>query len=294
MALYKLEVLVPHYREALFGGRDIKGIDVCIGQTGEKIGWVHSLLLDETRTIHYLVIDSGFWFPKKRILLPIAYCRINFDEHYVSTSIFEEKEQINSIPTYDNSAIVDPYYEKKVIAAYRALLRESIATVEESEDNSSDSSVLPKLPPSTARCSSEFTDVDVLSEQSSDDYVSLQLYTEKLVGEKHRIKSGEISIQKKIISDIDDVSVPVAKEKIVIEITTLSNASTRLIVSETPLQDGEVARLDIYQEVAVGDTQASVHQDINIRKEVEQSVVHFQDTVRRETLDIQTHKNSSA
>lgn len=71
MALYKLEVLVPHYREALFGGRDIKGIDVCIGQTGEKIGWVHSLLLDETRTIHYLVIDSGFWFPKKEYCSPL-------------------------------------------------------------------------------------------------------------------------------------------------------------------------------------------------------------------------------
>ena len=47
MALYKLDDLYPDYKDRFFEGNDIRGVDVYAGQTDEKIGTVHTLLLEK-------------------------------------------------------------------------------------------------------------------------------------------------------------------------------------------------------------------------------------------------------
>lgn len=297
MALYKLEVLVPHYRELFFGGKDIKGIEVYIDQTGEKMGSVDTLLLDETKSIRYLVVDIGFWFLGKKILLPAANCRVNAEKRRIDALSLMNKEQAELIPAYDDSATIDSHYENKVIAAYQALLSDPALTAKSSERLSAEHSLQSEIgaDPSTFGVGSSAVNQDTLSERMPPkDHHSLKLYAEKLVGRKRRQKTGEITVRKQIITDTDDISVPTAQEKIVIEITSLSNALTHLVVSDKSLQAGEVARLDIYQEIAETDRQMTVQQEVKIRKEVERHTAHLEDTVRKEELDIQSQENTSS
>lgn len=93
MALYKLEVLVPHYREVFFNGKDIKGIEVYIGQTSKKIGSVDTLLLDETKSIRYLVVDIGLWFLGKKILLPTAKRKVSTDTKKLEDAATKAQKQ---------------------------------------------------------------------------------------------------------------------------------------------------------------------------------------------------------
>lgn len=297
MALYKLEVLVPDYREVFFGGKDIKGIEVYINQTSEKMGSVDTLLLDETKSIRYIVVDIGFWFLGKKILLPAANCRVNAEKRCIDALGLTNKEQAELIPAYDGSATIDSHYENKVIAAYQELLSDPALTAKSSERLSAEHSSQSEIgsAPSTFSVGPSAVNQDTVSEQTPpEDHHSLKLYAEKLVGRKRRQKTGEITVRKQIITDTDDVSVPTVQEKIVIEITSLSNALTHLVVSEQSLQAGEVARLDIYQEIAETDRQMTVQQEVKIRKEVEHHTAHLEDTVRKEELDIQSQANASS
>ena len=67
MALYKIEEFYPNYREELFDGDDIKGLDVYAGKTRDKIGSIETALVDEEGRFRYFVIDTGFWIFGKKI-----------------------------------------------------------------------------------------------------------------------------------------------------------------------------------------------------------------------------------
>ena len=299
MPLYKLEVLVPHYREEFFNGKDIKGLGVYVDETNEKIGLVDTLLLDEAKTIRYLVVDVGFWFFGKKVLLPISYCRINAEKHRIEVLGVLRKEQAELLPAYNDSATVDPQYEDQVMATYQALVGAPPPAAKVAEGLATDhsgSQAKPLSVPSkpNSKQLSNPSSINALSENMADtEQHSLKLYAEKLVGGKHRHKTGEITVRKQIISEVDDVSVPTAKEKIVIEITTLSNASTYLAVQDTSLQPGGIIQMDIYQEIASVDRQATVQQEVTINKEVIYEQVRLEDTVRKEELDVKFQKNPS-
>jgi uncharacterized protein YrrD len=67
MTLYKIEEFYPNYREELFDGDDIKGLDVYAGKTREKIGSIETALVDEEGRFRYFVIDTGFWIFGKKV-----------------------------------------------------------------------------------------------------------------------------------------------------------------------------------------------------------------------------------
>ncbi|NJL78267.1 MAG: DUF2382 domain-containing protein [Richelia sp. RM2_1_2] len=121
---------------------------------------------------------------------------------------------------------------------------------------------------------------------------NVKLYEERLVADKERQKTGEVSVGKHVETETVRVAVPVEKERVVIERTTPTNERV-VSPGAADFSGREVARMDIYEESADIDKEAFVREEVRVRKEVERDTVEAQETIRREELDIDVDDNST-
>ncbi|MBW4576645.1 MAG: YsnF/AvaK domain-containing protein [Aphanothece sp. CMT-3BRIN-NPC111] len=120
----------------------------------------------------------------------------------------------------------------------------------------------------------------------------VKLYEERLVANKQRVKTGEVSIGKHVETQTAHVSVPVEKERIVVERITPTDAGTAVAPGTVNFGGGEVARMEVYEEKADISKQAVVREEVNVRKEVQHETVQAEEQVRREELDVDTQGRS--
>jgi len=120
------------------------------------------------------------------------------------------------------------------------------------------------------------------------DYQSFKLYEERLVADKKQVKTAEISIGKHVETQMAHISVPVKKERVVVEPTTPVDAGTPVAPGEANFHEGEIARMEIYEEKADVYKQAFVREEFSVRKQVEHDTVEVEDQVRREELYLDT------
>ena len=120
---------------------------------------------------------------------------------------------------------------------------------------------------------------------------TFKLYEERLVASKSRIKIGEVAVGKHIETETAVVSVPIEKERIVIERITPSGEGRVVSSDEIDFQSGEVARIELYEEKPEFHKETFVREEVRVTKVVEQDTVEAQETIRREELDINTEGN---
>lgn len=118
------------------------------------------------------------------------------------------------------------------------------------------------------------------------DHQNLRLYEERLIANKRRQKIGEVSVSKHTKTETTHVSVPVGKERVVIERTTPIDAGTPVTEGEVDFREGEVARIEIYEEMADVRKETFVREEISVRKEVDRDTVEVEEVTRREELDV--------
>ena len=263
MPLYKLEDFDPHYRET-FGGDDIKSLDLYT-EGGEKIGSIADALVDPEGRFRYLVINTGTISLGKQILLPIGLSRIAYDQKRVYVDGLS-KAQVERLPEYKDSITVDYDYEEQVRNVYRP---------EGREVNYNRDTYNYQQEPSLYN----------LNEQSNQ---TLKLYEERLVANKIRVKTGEVSVGKHIETETARVSVPIEKERVVIERVTPTTSEAVVDSRELKFQEGEVARIELYEETPDIHKEAFVREEVRVRKVVDKETVEAQETIRREELDIDT------
>jgi uncharacterized protein (TIGR02271 family) len=120
------------------------------------------------------------------------------------------------------------------------------------------------------------------------DNQTLRLYEERLIANKKRVKSGEVALGKRVETETARVSVPIEKERVVIERTTPTDAGRAVAPGEADFREGEVAHVEIYEETPDIRKEAFVREEVRVTKEVERETVNAQETIRREELDIDT------
>jgi len=264
MTLYKLEDFDPNYKE-VFGGEDIKKMSLYT-QGGDKVGSVEDALVDHEGRFRYLVIDTGPLFLGKKVLLPIGLSRLDYNQKRVYVDGLS-KEQVENLPEYDEKMTVDYDYEERVRGAYRTPETQNAAY---NKDNYS------------------YQNDAALYGLNDSDHSNIKLYEERLIASKTRIKSGEVSVGKHIETETATVSVPVEKERVVIERTTPTGEATVVDPGTVKFGEGEVARVELYEEQAQISKEAYVREEVRVKKVVEQDTVETKETVRREELDIDT------
>ena len=107
---------------------------------------------------------------------------------------------------------------------------------------------------------------------------------------KHRQKTGEVTVGKHVETETAQVSVPIEKERVIIERTNPTDTS-EVTPGATAFREGEVARVEVYEETADIQKKAFVREEVNIRKEVTHDTVNSTETIRREELDVDVDGN---
>ena len=128
-------------------------------------------------------------------------------------------------------------------------------------------------------------DEDIRIRTDLNDNEKIKLYEERLTVNKQRAKTGDVSIGKRVETETANLSVPVEKERLVIERKNVSGNAVSPSVAN--FGDDEVVRVDLYEETATVSKQAFVREEVSIRKEVEQETIEKSATIRREELEIE-------
>jgi uncharacterized protein (TIGR02271 family) len=289
MPLHRIRDFDPNYRNH-FDDQDIVGFDLYSGN--EKIGSVDDLLVDDNGNFRYLVIHTGIWIFGKKVLLPIGRSRISQSDHRVYVDNLS-RSQVENLPEFDENSSVDYGYEERVRGAYRS---PAVAPGNAAVDRSA---ALENVPLDNAAYGSAAYTADNYSyDRDPDlynlndrDHQTLRLYEERLVANKTRQKTGEVAVGKRVETETARVSVPVEKERVVIERTSPTDVGRAAAVGDVDFREGEVARMEVYEEVPDIHKETIVREEVNIRKEVDRDTAEAEDQLRREELDVNTDGN---
>lgn len=279
MALLKFTDAYPDSR-VVFGDEHSDDFDdySVYASDDDKVGSVKDALFEDmSGSIRYLIVDTGFWFLGKDVLLPIGLAR--FD--HKKTRVYVDgltKEQVEELPEYEDGMTIDRDYEDRLNDRYRALGSSRRQFMGREFAYGSE--------PATSSDRYDYSRDPNLFTMDKDAHEPIRLYQERLIADKDRFKSGEIAISKRVETETEHVSVPVEKERIVIE---RSQPSSSTPVAGTPdFKAGEVARMETYAEEANIRKEAFVREEVSVRKEVDREMVNGQETLRREELDVET------
>jgi uncharacterized protein (TIGR02271 family) len=268
MALHKIEDFNPDYKTH-FGDREIKGLDVYAAD--EKIGSVDDVLVDDEGRFRYLVINTGMWIVGKKVLLPIGRARVDENAKRIYATNLT-KAQVEALPEFTNDLVVGYEHEEQVRGVYRGTAPTTgTATMER------DSYTYDREP-----------DLYGMNEQ---DNSSLKLYEERLVAGKTRQKTGEAVISKHVETETASASVAVDKERVVIERMPASGSTTAMPVGTDVFKEGEVARMNVYEEVPEFHKEAYVREEVKVSKVVDTENATTQEQLRREELDVDIDGN---
>jgi uncharacterized protein (TIGR02271 family) len=257
----------------------------------------------------------GFWVFGKKVLLPIGQARFENANKRVYAKL--SKQQAESLPEFTDDLKIDYDYEENVRGVYRPSTAGSTAM-------GAGAGVMPMDPTYSAGSPavdatstgaliddptysagavnnapvSGSVDRDTYSYDrdpglfglNDTDHQNIRLYQERLLANKTRQKAGEVAIGKHVETETQRVSVPVEKERVVIE--RVSPGSTEAVTPGTvDFSDGEVARVEVYEEAADIHKEAFVREEVRVRKEVDRETVEAEETLRREELDVNTQGN---
>jgi uncharacterized protein (TIGR02271 family) len=268
MPLHKLEHFDPNYRES-FGGDDIKSLELYT-EGGDRVGSVADVLVDDDGHFRYLVIDTSVDFlgKGKKILLPIGLSRINYAARRVYVDGLS-RQQVEGLVEYKEDAFIDNDYEENVRSGYRS----------------------PSSGVTYDRNTYNYQTEPALYGLNDQDHQTFRLYEERLIANKQRVKTGEVTVGKHIETETASVTVPIQKERVIIERVVPTEAGNVVDPNELKFQEGEVARIEVYEETPEIRKEAFVREEIRVKKVVERDTVEAQETIRREELDVDTEGN---
>lgn len=283
MALYKLDEFYPNYQEELFDGEDIKGLDVYAGKSDDKIGTIENALVDDQGNFRYFVIDTGFWIFGKKVLLPVGKCNIDAKAKRIYATGIVNKKQVEDLPEYHESKVIDRQHEEQVRHIYSTPAMKAVEepTVQLEQSYSASQAV------SSDRHSYNYHAEPSMYNLSADNHQTLKLYEERLVANKKRRQTGEVVVAKHVETETASISLPLEKDRIVIERSIPADRSVSS-PDRVDFQDGEIVRMKVYEETADIHKQAFVREEVKIKKEIERDTVQAKETLRREELDIDT------
>jgi uncharacterized protein (TIGR02271 family) len=309
MSLYKIKDFDPEYSKHFDDG-DVIGMDLYA--ENDKIGSVDDIMVDENGSIRYLLINTGMWIMGKRVLLPIGRARIDYSQKRVYAGTLT-KSQVEDLPELTEETNVDDDHEERVRDIYRSSTldfqqqtphttgvgytgAESYPASTGSEptldldtpyiDGQSeyDRQAAPAPMPVATPAPTVDRDADLYAIDERN-HPSFKLYQERLIASKTRQKAGEAVISKHVETETATASVPVEKERVVIE-RMPSTGTTAAAPGEVAFKDGEVSRVEVYDEVPEFRKEAFVREEVKVSKAVEQETATTQEQLRREEIDV--------
>lgn len=284
MALMRIGDFDPNYGDA-FEGNDLKGFGVYT-EADEKVGNVADLLVDEaTGQFRYFIVDLGFWIFGKKVLLPVGRSRMDYDAERVYALGFT-KQQAENLPEFREDLAIDYEHEESVRGVYRSAPVVPMTGQQPGVTSDVETAAASRAggAPVYDRETYSYDREPDLYQMRDQDHQKLRLYEERLIANKRRAKTGEVAVGKHVETETARASVPIAKERVVVERTT--PAQPQVAPGEATFESGEVARIETYEERPEIRKETVLREEVTVRKETEQDRVEVQEQLRREELDI--------
>ncbi len=223
---------------------------------------------------NYVVVEIGFWIFGKKVLLPIGRAQHDHNARRVCVSL--TRAQAEALPEYNENMAVDYEHEEQVRGVYRPTASTSGATAAQASSATYD------------RSTYNYNQDASLYDLNDQAHQNIKLYEERLIASKNRAKTGEVAIGKRVETETAKVSVPIEKERVVVERVTPADAGKPVDPGSVHFGEGEVARMETYEETPDIHKEAFVREEVKVRKEVDRETVNAEETLRREELDLHT------
>ena len=285
MALYRISDRHPQYKDTYFQGDDLKGMPVYTTYD-QQVGRVYDLLIDDNNRIQQLVVKLDQAFNHKKVLVSIGRCSRSRQAGHVYIRDMN-REDLNALHAYEDGQPVseDLLHQQR---AYETMLVERPVEQSVAVENSAPVEGIPMATSVNTQPASMNTQPELQTElRTEPQNRPIQLYEERLITNKQRVKTGEVKISKRTVTESVGTEVPITREKVIIEIESIYAGETRVDFGDAEVGDDGTVRMGIYEDQTEVCRRVVPYQNVSIRKEVISDIVPIQQTIRREELDIE-------
>lgn len=250
---------------------DKDSIDRIAGSTaydrnGDKIGTVGQLYTDDdTGQPSWATISTGF-FGTSESFVPLDNAELDGDGNL---RVGYDKDQVKDAPRVDDDGHIDRDEEARLYEHY------SLST--EGRSTYADTDV------DRDRDLDRDRDVDV--DRSVDTDGSMTRSEERLNVGTEAVETGRVRLRKYVTEEEQTVTVPVKKEKLVVERNPIADGEGR---AAGAIGDGDdVEEITLREERAVVDKETVAVEEVNVGKETVTENQEVTETVRKEQIDVE-------
>ncbi len=220
-------------------------------QSGEKVGKVDDLFVDEQDNPEYIGVKMGF-LGMSSTLIPMEICTV--DEAGQRINVATDKETAKNGPTFDDDRDITPEYENEVYSYY------GLQRTETTEERGA-----------YGAYQGETTDEDELRVQRTEE--------ELRAGTRER-EAGGVQVRKRVRTDREQVEVPTRREEVTVDRVPVEGEA-----SEAEIGEDEV-RVPVTEEEAVVEKRPVAKEEVRIRKDVVEDTETVEEDVRREEVEV--------
>ena len=249
---------------------DLISLPLFVTETNEQIGTVEDVLVADSGNFRYLVVRSD----DRVFLVPVGICRAYSEQDAISIEGLSNRQDLDTLPPYDNNTQIDYDYEEQIRQVFRQLLAFDEARTASFE-----------------RDSYSYDREPDLYQISGDENQTIKLYEEKLITNKQRHEVGEVTIGKRVETETAEAQIPVEKEKVVVKVNEVGDKEIPAEPGEAKFESGEVVKMKVYEETADIKKEAFVRQEVEVKKEVEKKVINAEETLRKEEIEMTGEEN---
>jgi uncharacterized protein (TIGR02271 family) len=260
-------------------------------RSGEKIGKVDDLFIDESDQPEYIGVKMGFLGMSSTLIPWEAVSSTDDDARRVDVSV--DKATAKEGPAFDDDREITPEFEQQVYSYY-GLSRSSGSESSGSygsyySDDTDAGTVGPGMSMGDTE-TGEFrehaaTDEGVSQSHGDDledeDELRVQRTEEELRAGTREREAGQFNVRKRVRTDREQVEVPTRREEVTVERVPVDSETT-----DAQIGDDEV-RVPVTEEEVVVEKRPVAKEEVRIRKDVVSDTETVEEDVRREEIEVE-------
>ena len=219
-------------------------------RSGEKIGKVDDLFVDENDNPEYIGVKIGF-LGTSSTLIPMDL--VTVDESAGRLDVATDKETAKNGPAFDDDREITPDYENQVYSYYGLQRSET---------------------------SAEPAAYGAYTRETTDDELRVQRSEEELRAGTREREAGAINVRKRVVTDREQMEVPTRHEEVTVDRVPVEGEAT-----EAEIGEDEVV-IPVTEEEVVVEKRPVAKEEIRIRKDVVEDTEVVEEDVRREEVEV--------
>ena len=268
-----------------------------VDRSGEKIGKVDDLFLDENNQPEYFGVKMGF-LGTSSTLIPADITTVDEERGFVEVS--QSKDSVKNGPAFDDDREITPEYENEVRSYY------GLGTASGAEDRGTYANYSSGDPGAvgpgmregdteTGEFRGHAEDDEGIAQTSGsdledEDELRVQRTEEELAAGTREREAGQLKVRKRVRTDRESIEVPTRHEEVSVERVPVDGE-----VSEAEIGEDEV-RVPVTEEEVVVSKKPVAKEEVRIRKDVVSGTETVEEDVRREEIEVEdetsTHRGA--